>query len=134
MSHTGDTTLWHDSGTSQAVPHVSGMLAIFTYWEAMGYNSDFPPLAQVRLEQNFLDGITVGFPRRQLNRFPITGNHHPDKDPYVPYNGAPGRPAKGLTSGNDSANAVPSSTVSWSSVIYPNAATYESGDPTDGTI
>lgn len=114
-----------------AAPHVAGMLAIFTYWEAMGYDTGSPPLAINRLDQNYLEGITTGFPSAQLNRFAITGIHAPNKGPFVPYAGAPGRPVKGPALNLDLASGV----VTWSTLVVTNTAaeTLLPGDLTFGT-
>ncbi|KUJ08215.1 subtilisin-like protein [Mollisia scopiformis] len=83
------------SGTSQATPFLAGVMATFIGYEKISNN---PAKVYQRVRQNQLYGIVSGFSADTPNLFLNTGINDPNKDPAVPYHGAPGRD---LTSSND---------------------------------
>jgi hypothetical protein len=73
-----------------AAPFVAGAMANFVSWEVINNNA-----ARVysRLAANQISNALTGFPARPatVNKLCDIGINNPNKDPLVPYKGAPGR-------------------------------------------
>lgn len=76
------------SGTSLAAPIVAGVMAQFVGYERIVSNTS---LVYARLFANAVPGIIDGLDPETSNLFVNSGINHPDKDPDVPYFGAPSR-------------------------------------------
>lgn len=91
-SNANDGKLVAKSGTSMASPVVAGIMATFIGYERINNNVN---AVEWRLTKNAIPNILTGFDSRTPNPlFANNGINNVNKEPLVPYYGAPGRELK----------------------------------------